>query len=182
MRGIHAARPVPSATRTCCGSWRRLRIDRRHHLGVIARGVDDRTQIGICGRDARPRGQRQCQSANCGKQSGQRQRAHLWRTFQPTHRPTRAGDDISVANLNRRRPRSRPRLPLVTKAGRMARRRACIGPPRIEQGKCCWMHNASDDAWCDCTPAPAHDAQPNQVKTSLRVTVWRLRLRTISSN
>ncbi len=34
----------------------------------------------------------------------------------------------------------------------------------------------------DCTPAPAHDAQPNQVKTSLRVTVWRLRLRMISSS
>src|SRR5271166_6706420 len=36
--------------------------------------------------------------------------------------------------------------------------------------------------WCDRTPAPAHDAQPNQVKTSLRVTVWRLRLRMISSS
>jgi hypothetical protein len=65
-------------------------------------------------------------------------------TFQPTRRPTRKGDDISVANLNRRRPRIRARLPLVANAGRMARQRACIGPPRIEQGKCCWMHNASD--------------------------------------
>src|SRR5271155_3003921 len=37
-------------------------------------------------------------------------------------------------------------------------------------------------AWCDCTPAPAHNAQPNQVKTSLRGTVWRLRLRMISSS
>ena len=83
----------------CCASWRRLRIDRRHHLRVTARGVDDRTQIGVCGRDAGPRGQRQCQSANCGKQSGQRQRAHLWKTFQPTQRPTRKGDDISVAKF-----------------------------------------------------------------------------------
>ena len=31
-------------------------------------------------------------------------------------------------------------------------------------------------AWRDCRPAPAHNAQPNQVKTSLRVTVCRLRL------
>jgi hypothetical protein len=65
-------------------------------------------------------------------------------TFQPTQRLTRNGDDISVANLNRRRPRIRARLPLVANAGGMARQRACIGPPRIEQGKCCWMHNASD--------------------------------------
>jgi hypothetical protein len=66
------------------------------------------------------------------------------KTFPPTHRLKLDGDDISVANLNRRRPRIRARLPLVTKAGRMARQRACIGPPRIEQGKCCWMRNASD--------------------------------------
>jgi Type VI secretion system/phage-baseplate injector OB domain len=66
----------------CCGGRRRLHIDRRHHLRVIARGVDDRTQIRICGRDAGPRGQQQCQSANCGKQSRQRRRAHLSKTFQ----------------------------------------------------------------------------------------------------
>ena len=59
----------------------------------------------------------------CGRPSNQR-------TAQPE-----TADDISVANLNRRRPRIRARLPLVTKAGRMARQRAGIGPPRIEQGK-----------------------------------------------
>jgi hypothetical protein len=36
------------------GSCRRLRVQCRQHLRVIACGVDDRTQIGICGRDAAP--------------------------------------------------------------------------------------------------------------------------------
>jgi hypothetical protein len=83
----------------CYAGWRRLHVDRRYHLRVVARGVDDRTQIGVRGRKAGPRDQRQCQSANCGKQSGQRERAHLWKTFQPTRRPRRDGDDISVAKF-----------------------------------------------------------------------------------
>ena len=109
------------------GSWRRLRIQRRHHLRVTARGIDDRTQIGICGRDASFRGQ-QCQSANCGRQSGQRQRAQFVETFQPAHRPTRDGDNIRVANLNRRRPRIRPRLPLVPRPAGWPVRNGLAGP------------------------------------------------------
>ena len=85
----------------CCCGWRRLRIDRRHHLRVVARGVDDRTQIGICGRNAAARGQRQCQSANCGKQSGQRQRAHLWRPSNQRIAQPQNGDDFSVVDLIR---------------------------------------------------------------------------------
>jgi len=61
------------------GSGRILRTQRRHHLRVITCGVYDRTQIGICGRNSRPDGQRQCQTTNCGSQSGQGQPDHFLR-------------------------------------------------------------------------------------------------------
>ena len=60
------------------GSCRILRVQRRHHLRVTASCVDDRIQIGICGRDPGPSGQRQCQTANRDSQSAQRQFDHVW--------------------------------------------------------------------------------------------------------
>jgi hypothetical protein len=49
-------------------------------------------------------------------------------TFQPTQRPTRNGDDISVANS---------KVGRSANAGRMAGQRACIGPGRIERLTMC---------------------------------------------
>ena len=59
------------------GSSRISRVQRRHYLPVVAGGVDDPIH-GICGRDTGSRGQRQCQTANRGSQSGQRQPHHVW--------------------------------------------------------------------------------------------------------